>query len=79
MILDPREVVHDPLSTPDGHTLFRLDLGVEVVATVGQLSYNLTCSFPLPQLKAKQTVLWAIVDDVVLLKSPMKTYVVIYR
>ncbi len=52
MILGPREVVHDPLSKPDGHTLFRLDVGVEVVVTVGHLSHNLTCSFP--SLSTKQ-------------------------
>lgn len=79
MILGPREVVHDPLSAPDGHTLFRLDLGVKVVTTVGQLSHNLTCSFSLPQLKAKETLLCAIVVDIELLGFPLKTYVGIYR
>lgn len=78
MILGPREVVHDPLSKPDGHTLFRLDVGVEVVVTVRQLSHNLTCSFPLLKHKAKQTMLRAIVYLLVLLQSPLKHNVVLY-
>lgn len=69
VILGPREVVHDPLSTADGQTLLRLDLAV---ATVAQLNYNLTCSFHLLQLEAKQTVLRAIVDELVLHDSPLK-------